>query len=61
MILVLYILESEVVSDSVSSLTSGGVVCGNLAAALRGKHRQRKPAWSIEVLLDSSVSFYSCH
>ncbi|KAG8321033.1 hypothetical protein J6590_054986 [Homalodisca vitripennis] len=38
--------DPEGLSESVSKLTSGGVVCGNLAAALRGKHRQHKPAWT---------------
>ncbi|XP_046665152.1 leucine-rich repeat-containing protein 56 [Homalodisca vitripennis] len=40
--------DPEGLSESVSKLTSGGVVCGNLAAALRGKHRQHKPAWTQE-------------
>ncbi|XP_054261353.1 leucine-rich repeat-containing protein 56 [Macrosteles quadrilineatus] len=39
--------DPEIVThDAVSKLTSGGIVCGNLAAALRSKHRQRKPAWT---------------
>lgn len=53
---VVLITDSEVMDDSVSKLTSGGVVCGNLALALRGKHRQHKPAWTVS----QEVSHFSC-
>lgn len=56
--------DSEVMGDSVSKLTSGGVVCGNLALALRGKHRQHKPAWTVSQEVSSlhrpsNVTFFA--